>query len=199
MGCGAHGGAGGSEPRSRGLVPCGTCRFLFSLRPFPDPLQRGGEAGAQRLANAEVPPPPASPGALSRELPPLGSPRSPFMEGRTPWTPVRKPWGGGSQQGVEGWAGGYQRSGAGGAPGRPCSCPLPASPCPPSRPQLEHMSPCTLSLQWPPPHPQDNPKSSLCSPLPRQPCRFSGHRSLLCTCMGTLSPDLRNTAEVTGL
>lgn len=83
-----------------------------------------------------------------------------------------------------------------GGSGQTPRLPFPASPCPPSRPQLEHMSPCTPSLQWPPPHPQDNPKTSLCSPLPRQPCRFSGHRSLLCTCMGTLSPDLRNTAEV---
>lgn len=46
-------------------------------------------------------------------------------------------------------------------------------------------------------HPRENLKSSLRAPLPRHPCRVSSHRSLLC--MGTLSPDLGDAAEVTGL
>lgn len=125
--------------QQRDLVPCGTCSFLFSLGLA---RHRGrGEGGAQRLSHARVaPPPPASPGALGPELPPLGSRRRPFMEGRTPCTPARKPRGGGSQRGG-GLGGRVSEKRCWGALGRPRGGRLPASPCPPSRPQPEHVSP----------------------------------------------------------
>lgn len=92
----------------------------------------------------------------------------------------------GVPNGVEGWAGGYQRSGAGGLRADPAEAVfLPPRAHPPSRPQPEHVSP---RAPGPPPHPRENPKSSLHAPLPRHPCRVSSHRTPLC--MGTLSPDL---------
>lgn len=105
------------------------------------PSQREGRGrGTEAVTRESRPPPPASPGALGPELPPLGSRRCPFMEGRTPCTPARKPRGGGSQRGG-GLGGRVSEKRRWGAPGRPRGGRLPASPCPPSRPQPEHVSP----------------------------------------------------------
>lgn len=172
--------------QQRDLVPCGTCSFLFSLGLA---RHRGrGEGGAQRLSHARVAPP----------LPPrLGL----SALNSHPWAPADVlSWkegphahqlgspGVGVPNGVEGWAGGYQRSGAGGLRADPAEAVfLPPRAHPHAR-SRSTSPPAPPALRWPPPHPRENPKSSLHAPLPRHPCRVSSHRSLLC--MGTLSPDL---------
>lgn len=90
--------------------------------------------------------------------------------------------------GVEGWAGGYQRSGAGGLRADPAEAVFLPPRAHPHACSRSTSPPAPPALRWPPPHPRENLKSSLRAPLPRHPCRVSSHRSLLC--MGTLSPDL---------
>lgn len=181
--------------QQRDLVPCGTCSFLFSLGLA---RHRGrGEGGAQRLSHARVaPPPPASPGALSPELPPLGSRRRPFMEGRTPCTPARKPRGGGSQRGG-GLGGRVSEKRRWGAPGRPRGGRLPASPCPPSRPQPEHVSPRAPG----PPMASAPPtgESKVLSARPAAQAPLQGLQPPHPAVHGDAEPRLGDAAEVTGL